>query len=181
MSLPVKIAAVGGAAALVLIAAAMSGVFNPGFTDGGVDVRNTACEDIPSARLAVATELGERKESAQTSLDAAREKASDDYWAQNQILEKEYHACISRALTADPCKEPFEEIGRLYEEIMADFAADKGFNEAKFNEREAAKERYNKCVEEARKPEFYKDKEGRCDATLAAGRGANQQNRQAAE
>src|SRR3989338_224058 len=64
---------------------------------------------------------------------------------------------------------------------MADFASDKGFNEAKFNERERAKERYNKCVEEARKPEFYKDKETQCNATLAAGQEANQNDRVAKE
>ena len=64
---------------------------------------------------------------------------------------------------------------------MADFDAGKGFNEAKFNEREQAKKEYNDCVEQARKPEFYKDKEAQCDANLAAGKDANQQKRVAAE
>ena len=177
-----KIAAgVGGLAVIGLAAAFMSGVFNPQFTDGGVDVRNTKCEQLASARAAIATELEQRKLDAQNALDAAKEKASNDYWAQNRQLENEYHECISRALTADPCKEPFEEVGRLYEEIMADFAADKGFNEAKFNEREAAKKRYNDCVEETHKPEFYPEKEAACKAALDAGKAANQQQREVAE
>lgn len=178
MSLKSTLLLIGGIAVIVILAAV---ALPSGSIDNGIDVRNTACEDIPAARLAVATELGERKGAAQTALDAERDEISDEYWAANQVLEAEYHQCISRALTADPCKEPFEEIGRLYEEIMADFAADKGFNEAKFNEREAAKKRYNDCVEETHKPDFYKDKETACDAILAAGREANLANRTTAE
>ena len=159
----------------------MSGVFNPQFSDGGIDVRNTACEDIASTRVAIGNELEERKIAAREAHEAERETISDAYWQQNQKLEADYHACISRALTADPCKEPFEEVGRLYEEIMADFDAGKGFNEAKFNEREAAKKKYNDCVEGTHKPEFYKDKETVCDAELAAGREANQADRSAKE
>lgn len=173
-----------GAAVVAVIGvgvAALSGVFNKGFTDGGVDVRNTACEDIASARLAVNQELEQRTAAAQTSLDEAMETASDNFWAENSRLEKEYHDCEFAALSADPCKVAFEEIGRLYEEIMADFAADKGFNEAKFNEREEAKKRYDECVEKQHKNEFYDEAKAACDATLATGRQANQQTRQAAE
>ncbi len=160
---------------------AATGVFNPQFSDGGVDVRNTACEDIASARVAISNELEERKIVAREAHEAEKETISDAYWAQNQKLEADYHACISKALTADPCKEPFEEVGRLYEEIMADFDAGKGFNEAKFNEREVAKKKYNDCVEETHKPDFYKEKETVCDATLAAGKEANQADRVAKE
>lgn len=163
-----------GIAGVVVVAGVVvlaSGAF--GFTDGGIDVRNTACEDLGSARIAVNNEFEERKAQAGEARDAAKEVASDAYFAENQRLNAERHACISRALTADPCKASFEEITRLYEEIMADFAADKGFNEAKFNEREQAKKDYTKCVEEARKPEFYKDKETACDTALAAGKSAN--------
>ncbi len=174
-------AGIGGVAVIGLAAAYMSGVFNPQFTDGGVDVRNTKCEQLASARTAIANELEQRKTSAQGAHTEERDTISDAYWKQNQTLEAEYHQCISRALTADPCKEPFNEVGRLYEEIMADFAADKGFNEAKFNEREAAKKKYNDCVEQTHKPEFYKDKEAACDAELAAGRAANQADRAAQE
>ena len=182
-NLPVgKIAAgVAGLAAVGLIAAVMSGVFNPQFSDGGLDVRKTRCEDLASARQAIANELEERKLAAQEAQSQERETISDAYWAENQTLEANYHECISRALTADPCKEPFEEVGRLYEEIMADFDAGKGFNEAKFNEREAAKKKYNDCVEQTHKPDFYKDKEAACDAELAAGREANQADRLAKE
>lgn len=158
-----------------------SGVFNPKFTDGGVDVRNTACEEIGSARQAIAAELTARKEAAQAAHDAEREVISNAYWDKNRVLEAERHECISRALTADPCKEPFEEVSRLYEEIMAQLNAGDGFNEAKFNEREAAKQKYNECVEETRKPEFYPEKEAACDAALAAGQEANQADRQTKE
>lgn len=177
-----KVAAlIGGVAVLGIIAASLGGVFNNQFADGGVDVRNTACEDLASARRAITDELIQRKQAAQEALDAEREAISDIYWDKNRALETEYHACISRALTADPCKKPFEEVGRLYEEIMADFDAGKGFNEAKFNEREAAKKKYNDCVEGTRKPDFYKEKETVCDAALASGREANQVDRQAKE
>lgn len=176
-----KIAGIAVIAILGIAAAFLGGVFNPEFADSGIDVRNTACENLASARQAISNELNERKQAASDSLAGERDTISDAYWARNRELEVEYHECISRALTADPCKKPFEEVGRLYEEIMADFASDKGFNEAKFNERERAKERYNKCVEEARKPEFYKDKETQCNATLAAGQEANQNDRVAKE
>lgn len=175
------IGVVGVLATLGIIVAALGGVFNPQFSDGGIDVRNTRCEELASARVAISNEREERKLEAQNANEKERDEISDAYWEQNQKLEKNYHECISKALTADPCKEAFEEVGRLYEEIMADFAADKGFNEAKFNEREAAKKKYNDCVEEARKPEFYKDKEAACDAELAAGREANQADRVAKE
>ncbi len=168
-------------AAIGLIAANMSGVFNSSFSDGGVDVRKTACEDLLSARRAIADELSSRKQTAANTLAADKDKASDDYWTENRRLEDDYHQCISAALTADPCKEPFEEVGKLYEEIMADFEADKGFNEAKFNEREAAKKRYNDCVEQARKPEFFEEKQIQCDSALANGQQSNQQNRTAVE
>ncbi|MDO8560509.1 MAG: hypothetical protein Q7S23_05825 [bacterium] len=174
-------AGIAGVAALGAAAMFLSGAFNPQFTDGGVDVRNTKCEELAQARQAVADELEQRKTAAQGSHAAERDQISDAYWAKNQQLEKQYHECISRALTADPCKQAFEEVGRLYEEIMADFAADKGFNEAKFNQREQAKKEYNDCVEGARKPEFYQEKETQCDAELAAGRTANQNDRQAKE
>ncbi len=170
-----------GVAIVGIVVASLSGAFNAQFADGGVDVRNTACEDLSSARRAIANELAERKQAAQETLTSEREVISDVYWTQNQKLEAERHACISRALTADPCKEPFEEVGRLYEEIMADFDAGKGFNEAKFNEREAAKQKYNNCVEETHKPDFYKDKEAQCDAELAVGREANQSDREMKE
>lgn len=177
-----KVAAGGvGIIALGLIVAYTSGVFNMGFTDGGVDVRNTKCEELGSARQAVTAELAQRTQAAQGALTEEKDTISDEYWAQNRQLEDQYHQCISAALTADPCKEPFEEIGRLYEEIMADFEAGKGFNEAKFNEREQAKEKYNKCVEDARKPEFYEGKKTECDIALAAGRDANQKKRVEAE
>jgi len=174
-----------GLAAIVVVglaAAGLGGVFNnKQFTDSGVDVRHTKCEELASARAAIAAELDQRNADAQTALDATNDQISDDYWAKNRQLENEYHQCISRALTADPCKEAFEEVGRLYEEIMADFRADKGFNEAKFNEREAAKKKYNDCVEETHKPEYYPDKEASCQATLDAARSANQTERQTKE
>lgn len=177
-----KIAAGGvGVVAIGLIVAYASGVFNMGFTDGGVDVRNTKCEQLASARAAVTAELAQRTQAAQTALTEEKDAISDEYWAQNRQLEDQYHECISAALTADPCKEAFEEVGRLYEEIMADFAADKGFNEAKFQEREQAKEKYNKCVEDAQKPEFYEGKKAECDTALAVGRDANQKKRVEAE
>src|SRR3989344_4883473 len=172
---------IAGIAVVGIGVAALSGVFNPQFTDGGVDVRTTKCEELGSARVAIANELEERKLSASEAHDAVRETISDEFWTKNQQLEAEYHQCISRALTADPCKKPFEEVGRLYEEIMADFDAGKGFNEAKFNEREQAKKEYNDCVEEARKPEFYENKKTQCDADLAAGREANPADRTAKE
>jgi hypothetical protein len=181
MTSPKIAAGIVGIAAVGLIAASLSGVFSNQFSDNGIDVRNTACEDIGSARIAIGNELEERKLAAREAHEAEREAISDAYWAKNRELENEHHACISRALTADPCKEPFNEVGRLYEEIMADFDAGKGFNEAKFNEREAAKEKYNDCVEETHKPNFYKDKEAACDAALAAGREANQTDRTAKE
>lgn len=174
--------ALGGLAIVgVAIFLLSSGASISQFTDGGVDVRNTRCQDLASARVAISNELEERKLKAKDNLSAERGTIGDAYWAQNQKLEAEYHQCISRALTADPCKEPFEEVGRLYEEIMADFEAGKGFNEAKFNEREAAKKRYNDCVEQTRKPEFYENKKVDCDAALAAGRDANQKDRQEKE
>jgi len=177
-----KVGLIIGAVAIVGIGAVVvSGIFNPQFTDGGVDVRNTKCEELGSARIAISNELEARKTAAGESHAAKREEISDAYWEQNRNLEDAYHQCISNALMADPCKEPFEEIGRLYEEIMADFDAGKGFNEAKFNEREQAKKEYNDCVEQTKKPEFYKDKEAACDAALAAGRQANQNDRTAKE
>ncbi len=169
--------AVVGIAVVGIGATALMGVFNPGFADGGVDVRNTKCEELGSARTAIANEFETRKASAGEAHDVARETISDEYWDKNRALENDYHECISSALTADPCKEPFEEVGRLYEEIMADFDAGKGFNEAKFNEREQAKKEYNECVEEARKPEFYENKKLQCDADLATGKEANQNER----
>src|SRR3989338_762823 len=177
-----KIASISiGIIALGLIVAAASGVFNNQFSDNGIDVRNTVCEQIASARQAVDNEFEQRQQSFKDELSADKEKASDEFWAQNQQLESQYHQCISAALTADPCKDAFERIGQLYEEIMADFDAGKGFNEAKFNQREEVKKEYNDCVANARKPEFYKDKEAACDAALAAGKEANQKVRQAAE
>src|SRR3989344_4942621 len=170
-----KIAAgAAGIAVLGLVVAFASGVFNNQFFDGGVDVRRTACEDIAAARTAVNNELGSRRAAAQTRLDGVLEKASDDFWTQNRALEDAYHACISGALTADPCKPAFEEVGRLYEEIMADFDAGKGFNEAKFQEREQAKKEYEDCVVRARNDEFYKADSAKGDADLAAGRGPHQ-------
>ena len=177
-----KIAAgAAGIAVVGLVVAFASGVFNTQFSDGGVDVRRTACEDIAAARIAVNNELESRRTAAQTRLDAAMEKASDDFWTQNRALEDAHHACMSGALTADPCKPAFEEVGRLYEEIMADFNAGKGFNEAKFQEREQAKKEYDDCVQRGRNDEFYKADTAKCDADLAAGQAANQQVRQAAE
>src|SRR3989344_3903981 len=181
LSIGKVLAGVAGLAVIGLVAAGLSGVFNGQFTDGGLDVRNTACEEIAATRGAVLTERDSRKAAAQETFDAQKDQISDEYWAKNQQLEREYHECISRALTADPCKEAFEEIGRLYEEIMADFAADKGFNEAKFNEREEAKKEYNDCVAETHKPEFYKDKEAQCEANLQAGKEANLKVREAAD
>ena len=177
-----KVAAgIAGVAVLGLAAAFLGGAFNNQFADGGVDVRNTACQDIASARQAIASELQTRKQAAQDTLNTEKESISNAYWEKNRALEDERHACISRALTADPCKEPFEEVGRLYEEIMADFEAGKGFNEAKFNEREAAKKRYNDCVEETHKPDFYKDKEAQCEAAFTAGQEANRADREKKE
>jgi len=179
---PVKLGlSIAGIAVIGAGVAYMSGAFSPQFSDGGVDVRNTRCQDIGSARVAISNELEARKVRAQENHATVRETISDAYWQQNQKLEAEHHQCISKALTADPCKEPFEEIGRLYQEIMADFDAGKGFNEAKFNEREQAKKEYNQCVEDTHKPEFYKEKQAACDATLAAGREANSTDRTAKE
>lgn len=173
----------GGVLAVGVIGAAVvfSGIFNPQFSDGGVDVRGTKCEDLASARMAISTELETRKMEAGNFQKTEQDGIADAYWAKNQELEANYHQCISRALTADPCKEAFEKIGSLYEQIMADFAADKGFNEAKFNEREEAKKEYNDCVAETKKPEFYTDKETACNNELAAGRAANLADRTAKE
>ncbi len=176
MSLGKVLAVVGGVAVLG-VAAALSGVFNPQFSDSGVDVRGTRCEELASARQAILNELEERKNTAAQTHEQERDGISEAYWEKNRELEAKNHECISRALTADPCKEAFDRGERLYEEIMADFAADKGFNEAKFNEREAAKKEYNACVEEARKPETYTSAEAACAAELAAGREANQADR----
>lgn len=176
-----KVLAVVGGVAAVGIVAALTGVLNPQFSDGGIDVRNTKCEELASARHAITDELEGRKVAAQSAHEEERDGISDAYWAENRQLEAQYHECISKALTDDPCKESSDEISRLYEEIMADFAADKGFNEAKFNEREAAKKEYNECVEEARKPESYTNKETACSARLAAGREENQADRTAKE
>lgn len=179
---PIKISlAIVGILVVGAGAFSINGVLNPQFTDGGVDVRNTKCEDIASARLAVAAELGERKLTAQNSLDKEKEKNSNDYWERNQKLEADYYQCISKALTADPCKEPSDKITKLYEEIMADFDAGKGFNEAKFNEREQVKKDYNECVEKTHKPEFYKEKSDKCDVDLASGRETNNQARATAD
>jgi len=112
---------------------------------GGVSTA-VACEDIAATRGLVNTELAERKSSAADTLASAMETASDNYWEKRRALEDAKRACESEANLADPCKKAFEEVGRLYEEIMADFHADRGFNEAKFNEREEAKKKYNECV-----------------------------------
>ena len=172
-----------GIAGIALVGAGLfvAGVFNGGSRDAGIDVRNTACPDIAATRLAVATELGQRKQAADERLASAKDEISNNYWTKNQELEKEYYACSSRALASDPCKELSDKITSLYHEIMADFEADKGFNEAKFNEREEVKKEYNRCVEETHKPEFYKEKEAQCVAALDAGRKANLAERQAAE
>ena len=177
-----KIAAgVAGVAAIGLIAAGLSGVFNNQFTDGGIDVRNTACPDIAAARIAVNNEFENRRIAAQEQLAADREAASDAFWTENRRLENAHHACISAAVSADPCKPAFEEIGRLYEAIMADFEAGKGFNEDLFNQREQAKKEYDDCVQRARNDEFYKADKAKCDADLTSGQQANQATRQAAE
>ena len=149
--------------ALMFAGAGLMVAFGGGSRDAGIDVRNTACQDIAATRLAVATELETRKQAAADSLAARKNEIADAYWAKNQELEKEYYACSSRALTSDPCKELSDKITSLYHEIMADFEADKGFNEAKFNEREQAKKDYNRCVDETHTTEFYKEKEGRWD------------------
>ncbi len=162
-----------GALGIVVVGTGFITAFGGGTRDTGIDVRNTACQDLASARLAVATELGGRMQTAADNLAKNKNDISNAYWAKNQALEKEYYACSSRALTSDPCKEASDRITALYHEIMADFEADKGFNEAKFNEREEAKKEYNKCVEETHKPEFYADKEAACVATLNAGRETN--------
>ncbi|HEX9679719.1 MAG TPA: hypothetical protein VGA08_03810 [Candidatus Saccharimonadales bacterium] len=173
----------GGIAVVAIVAAVGYGLLNRsvGFQDGGVDVNNTACDEIGAARQAVNQELNDRKTAAAETLETEMESASDAYWAENRRLESVHHECMTGALVADPCKAPFEKIGQLYEEIMADFAADKGFNEAKFNEREQAKKDYEECVERARNDEFYEADKSKCDADLAAGQSANQQTRQAAE
>ncbi|MDO8530447.1 MAG: hypothetical protein Q7S10_03535 [bacterium] len=181
ISNPVKIGLGVVGVAVIAGVVIMSGIFNPQFADGGVDVRNTKCEELASARIAISTELENRKVLAEDAYTKAKDDISNAYWTQNQKLEAEYHACISAALTADPCKEPFEKGEKLYAEIMAQFEAGDGFNEAKFNEREEAKKEYNNCVAETQKPEFYKDKETACNATLAAGKEANQTDRTAKE
>ncbi len=170
-----------GVLAVVGVALFAGGAFNGGSRDAGIDVRNTACQDIASARLAVATELGERKRTAGDQLQKKNNEISDAYWAKNQELEKAYYECSSKALTSDPCKEASDKITALYQEIMADFESGKGFNEAKFNEREEAKKEYNQCVEETHKPEFYKEKEAQCVAALDAGRKANLEERHKSE
>lgn len=167
--------------ALVIAGVAVVASMNGAFGDGGIDVSRTACEQLGSARQAVDREFQERTTAADETLASDLDKASDDYWAENRRLEDEHYECVNSALIADPCKAPFEEIGRLYEEIMADFDAGKGFNEAKFNEREAAKKRYNECVETAKKGEFYERDKTACDKALAAGQEANQKKRQAAD
>lgn len=168
--------------ALVLAGGAfMSGAISFPFVDTGIDVRNTACEDISAARLSVATELGARIEAADAVLRETKNEISDSYWAKNQELEREYYACSSRALTSDPCKDASDRITALYEEIMADFNAGNGFNEAKFNEREEAKKEYNECVANTQKPEFYADQEAECVRVLNSGKEANLRDREAKE
>ena len=181
MSNTAKIAAGSGIVAAVIVAVVASGVFNSGFQDGGIDVNNTACEDIGSARQAVNAELQQRNEAAQTTLAADMETASDNFWAENRQLENSYHACMSAALTADPCKAPFEKISNLYEQIMAQFEAGNGFNEDLFNQREQAKKDYNDCVQRRNNDEFYEADTAKCEEDLATGRSANQQTRQVAE
>lgn len=174
-------ALIGGIIVIGAGVAAMSGFFNKPFTDEGIDVSKTACEDIATARIAVDNEFETRKQNAEDKRDLAMEKASNDFWSENRRLEDAYHECISAAVSADPCKDAFEEVGRLYEEIMADFEAGKGFNEAKFNEREQAKNEYEECVQKARDDEFYKADVALCDETLKIGREQNQNNRNIAE
>lgn len=168
-------------AALGIIAAGISGVFNKGFQDDGVDVNNTACEEIGSARQAVNAELESRRVAAQGTLASELEANSDAFWAENRRLEDAHHACMSAAATADPCKEAFEKVGNLYEQIMAQFDAGDGFNEDLFNQREQAKKDYDECVEKARNDEFYEADKSQCDADLAAGQKANEENRKAAD
>lgn len=181
MSSAQKLIGLSGVVAVGIVAAALSGVFNNQFTDGGVDVRDTACEELASARQAISDELSQRKQSAVDTHAQQREVISDAYWEKNRALESEYHQCISNALTADPCKEPFEEVSRLYEEIMAQFNAGEGFNEAKATEREVAKQKYNECVEQAKKPEAYEGRAKQCEETLAREQAANQADREAKE
>ena len=81
--------AIVGIAIVGIGAAVMSGVFNPQFADGGVDVRATRCEDIGSARVAISNEREERKLAAQNSHAEKMDVISDAYWEQNQKLEAE--------------------------------------------------------------------------------------------
>ena len=174
-------AALTGVAALGLIIAGLAGVFNGGFQDGGIDVNNTACEDIGAARQAVNAELESRRTAAQETLTTELEANSDAFWAENRRLEDAHHACMSGALTADPCKPAFEKVGMLYDQIMAQFDAGGGFNEDLFNQREQAKKEYNDCVEKARNDEFYEADKAQCDADLAAGQKTNEETRIAAD
>lgn len=171
---------VGGLAVIAVIAGIA--LFSGGQGDGGIDVSRTQCEDIASARRAVDQEFVDRKTAADEKLATDMETASNAYWEKNRALETEHRECTNNALMADPCKEAFEEVTRLYEEIMAEFDNGNGsFNEAKAQEREVAKTRYNECVEEARKPEYYERQKAKCDQTLLTGQEANSRVRSAAE
>lgn len=178
-----KIAAgIVGLAVIGILAAVASGLFNNhGFNDGGLDINGTHCDQIAAARTAVNNEFAARKAAAQTNLDNEKNKISDDFWAENRRLDDAYNVCISAAVTADPCKPAFEKVSQLYEEIMADFDAGKGFNQAKFDEREQAKKDYNNCVDKQHHDEFFTADKSKCDADLAAGQQSNQSKRQQAE
>lgn len=147
----------------------------------GIDVSGTNCDQIATARAAVNDEFNGRQQAAQTQLDTEMERISDNFWTENRRLEDAHHACVSAAAVADPCKPAFEKVSSLYEEIMAQFNAGNGFNEAKYQEREQAKKDYDECVQKAKNDEFYKADIAQCDANLAAGQAANQQQRQSAE
>lgn len=155
---------------------------NAGFSDGGINVAGTACEELAAARAAVDQELAERQTKAGENLATANEAASDAFWDQNRSLEQTHADCISEALIADPCKESFERASRLAQEILAEVDAGNGFDEAKFQEREQAKKDYDKCLEDPdNQVDGYNTLRAQCDATLATGQQANQDTRQAAE
>jgi len=170
---------IGGIIVVGAVAASLSGVFNNGGDDGGIDISNTSCDGIGEARAAVQAELEERQTNVENQYAEDREKASDDYWAERRRLEDAKNACITDALLADPCKDLFEESSRLAQEILDNI--DSGFDEAKAQRREDVKKEYDDCLENPPHEKTYEGKREKCEADFTAGEAAAQTAREQAE
>ena len=128
---------------------------------------DVACEEIAATRLAVADELADRKSKAAETLGTAMEKASDDYWEARRALEDTKTQCESEALLADPCKDLFEQISSLADQILRNL--DNGFDEAKFQEREDLKEKYDECLRNPPEEDTYPGKLEECRTAFETG------------